>query len=188
MRRVFGLRRERLRRLQGTLSGLLARRERLRRGRITSLRMLTRKNVGWLFKEESKDIRHLDKVVRDNGGDWNQAMECLNDATLYMEDVLTDPRPFSKAQRLRRRIWHRILDDFLSHLRNIISLKRMEDTTRITMIDVVDMLAHNLRVLKLHECDSLQSMVRFRLEDALELLFDMKPPSQEVVRERLFGY
>ena len=184
-RRSCGLRRARLMRCWERYSRSLARRERARRGRLTSVKLMMTRVAGKLWREHERDIENLDLLVASHGEDMKRALHCLDAATVYMDDVYTDPRPVSKSEKRKKREWSWALDSFISELRTVVSYRRCPGYYNI---NVVDLLAFRLDKMRLNERTGLEMAVRYKLEDTMEILFDMPPPNPEAVKSRLFGF
>ena len=166
VRKRFGKRRSRLLRRLAISSRLLSRRERARRGRATSMRLIKAGLLGELLRGDQEDRDYLNRAARENKVDVERALTCLREATQYMDDVVENPNLRINA---RYRHWEISLDQFLLATREMMEVRKkpkMFDTR------LIDNLAWRLSQMKIHECLSEQIMMRWKLEEALRHLFD----------------
>ena len=184
MRVQSGLRRMQLNNAWARSSSCLARRERKRLGKLTSLKMIRRRITGKWLREEEEDLEKLDWMMAENNHDKERALQCLSWAMLYMDDVNSDVRPFTLREKVLRRDWSWTLGAFLAELRTVVSYRTHPGPVTG---NIVDLLIFRLRKLRSYETSGLQTAVRFKLEEVMDILFEVPGPPLEVVRSRLFG-
>ena len=181
MRKAYGERRTRLQKSLKKLLSLSARKERKRKGRNTSLNLLRRRIVGTFQKEEKEDLERLGGVSEDKG-DLVKALACLQEATLYIDIMIKHPFMMGTP---RYRNWSTELDRFLSDMRNLVDYRK---TPEQHDSEVEEILIWRLKGMKIHEDSAAQKEVRFKLEEAMQRLFDPRPPEMKSVRRRLLGH
>lgn len=183
MRRSYGRRRERLRRSIETLFKSSSRRERKRKGRISSINALKAKWVNYYQEEQMKDFQNLDEITAGNREDLIQALVCLKEATVYMDLMIKYPDMVGMGTP-RYRKWSTQLDSFLMEMRDLVDYRKKPGQHSL---EVEETLTRRLQEMKLHEDHAPQREVRFKLEEAMDKLFEPRPPSIEMIRKRLMG-
>ena len=180
MRKRYGDRRSRVITQLARWSCLLARRERERKGKMMSRRMLKHHLDGELRKGDARDIVKLDKVVKECKGDFEVSLRCLREATYYVDDLCLIP---GLAKDLRYKVWARALDCFLTEMRSLVEMKK---NPVIPDADIVEMLIWRLSMMRINETLEEQVEVRLSLEDAMESLFILKKNQKRKLR--MIGY
>ena len=181
MRKNYGQRRERLRKSIGNLFKSSSRRERKRKGRNLSIKLMKAKLVESLRREEMEDFQNLDEVTAGNREDLIQALVCLSEATVYMDIMIRNPTMMG-TPRYRR--WSIQLDTFLSEMRDLVDYRKKPGQYSH---EVEETLVRRIQEMKIHEDCAPQKEVRYKLEEAMEKLFDPRPVDPVMVRKRLMG-
>ena len=158
-----------------------SRRERARRGTLTSTKMLKVRMTISFQREEEEDKKKLHNTVRKGRGDLIQALMCLQEATQYMDIMIRNPIMMGTP---RYRKWSIALDTFLSNMRNMVDYRVVPGQHPT---EVEECLIKKLQAMRIHEDSAAQKEVRYKLEDAMTRLFDPRVPEVEAIRLRLMG-
>ena len=158
-----------------------SKRERSRKNKITSLKLMKAKMVDCLREEEQRDIRSLTGTVHNSRGDLVEALLCLQEAAVYINIMIRHPVMMGTP---RYRKWSEALDTFLSDMRGMVDYRTEPGQHPL---EVEEQLIARLKAMKIHEDHAAQKEVRYKLEDAMTKLFDPRPPSPSSVRKRLMG-
>ena len=166
VRMKFGARRSKLLKQLAISSRLSARRERQRRGRATSMRLIRSSLLGKLKTGDRKDKEYLDRAARRCEEDVVQVLKCLKEATQYLEDAMDNPN-----LRINNgfRHWNISLDQFLLQMRKMVEYPTFPANRDE---NIIDHLVWRLSQMRIHEVLSEQMLMRWKLEDALKVLFD----------------
>ena len=181
MRKNYGERRLRLRRSLCSLCSSSARRERSRKGKITSTAMLKAKMIGYFQEEERRDRKSLDEAVSGDGADLMEALMCLQEACTYLDIMIRHPVMMGTP---RYRKWSECLDNFLNEMRDLVDYRKKPGHHST---EVEEILIMKLRDMKIHEDSAAQKEVRFQLEVAMQKIFEPRVPDTEEIRKRLMG-
>ena len=166
MKEAYERRRWRLHKQLVRSSSLLSRRERSRRGRVTSMRIIRKRLLGRLKAEDERDIEKLDRASIRDKEDMARSLKCLREATFFLDKLLESPRLIMNAKFKR---WELALDSFLSEARLMMDYRRVPVYCDS---DGLDMLIRRIEHMRLGEALREQREVRYRLEDSLDYLFD----------------
>lgn len=177
VRREYGDRRSEMSRKLALWSMMSQRRERVRTIRITSRKSIYHRMVGSLRRGERKDIRRLNKIVADNKGDIRRTMMCLREATLYLDDVVLNPRLVRDA---RYKMWKRSLDFFLTEMRFMMDYRKHPGKYEV---DILECLISRLGGMRINESLDEQIIMRFSLEEVVKTMFQLS----RAQRHRLMG-
>ena len=143
-----------------------SRRERLRRGRATSMKMIKVNIRGRLSREDREERRRLEEAALDCREDVEKSLACLRQVTFYIDDLVLDPRHIKDAKYMA---WEMALDLFLKELKHMVhySIKPTRRDVRL-----VDKLIRMLSQMRIAECVMEQTQVRWGLEDGLSFLLE----------------
>ena len=169
IRQMYGVRRTRYARQLAILSRLSSRRERMRRGKMTSMRMIQERLRGQLRREDNDDIAMLNRTVKACREDIDKSMECLKEATVYMDDVITNPRTIRDN---KYKLWTRALDAFLTEMKGMVEYEAHPGNYTV---DILELLISRLGQMCLNERMAEQARIRFCLEEMMETLFIINP-------------
>ena len=176
LRKRYGMRRARAIRQMTTWSGTKGRRERQRKIKLTSLRMMTTRVNGRLKQGDREDIELLNKEVEKSKGDFEVSLRCLAEATYYVDDLVFNPK---LVKDLKYVVWTRALDCFISEMRRLVECNRAPSHLDV---DIVDTLIWRLSLMRINETVSEQVEVRLNLEDAMKSLFELKISQKKKLR------
>ncbi len=143
-----------------------SRRERARRGRMTSMMAIKRRIRGQLRRGDAEARRGLEVAAVECKEDVEQSLLCLHQCTFYLDDLLLNPKVVKDA---KYRAWEVALDLFLEELKNMVhySIKpRRKD------IKLVDLLIRMLSQMRIAESMVEQVEVRWSLQDGLANLLE----------------
>ena len=133
--------------------------------------------VGRLNEEDRRDLRELNKATIDSQEDIVKSMNCLREATVYMDDVLHNPKV---VKNLQYRMWVQTLDSFLSEMKSMVSYKTEPGQYEI---DILELLIMRLSLLRIREQVTEQSVVRTSLAEMVKSVFSLNKRQ----RNRLSG-
>ena len=145
---------------------LTSRRERARKGRMTSMMAIKRRLRGQLRRGDAEARRGLEVAAVECKEDVEQSLLCLHQCTFYLDDLLLNPTVVKDA---KYRAWEVALDLFLEELKNMVhySIKpRRKD------IKLVDLLIRMLSQMRIAESMVEQVEVRWNLQDGLANLLE----------------
>ena len=142
-----------------------ARRERARRGKLSSMKMMKWKLRGKLRQEDREDKRRLSEANRGNRNEVRRALKCLQEATVYLDLVVQNPRLIRDVQYRR---WERSLDYFLAEMRSMMEYKLEPQAYEV---DIVELLIWRLSQMKISEYLRSQVDLRVKLMNAVGNLF-----------------
>ena len=180
MRKAYGERRIRLQKSLKRLLTSSVRKEMKRKGKNTSLKLMRRRIVGAFRKEEEEDLRRLGGVS-ENRGDLIEALACLQEATVFINIMIRHPVMMGTP---RYRNWSIELDKFLSDMRSLVDYRKMPGQHDS---EVEETLVMRLKAMRIHEDSAAQKEVRYKLEDAMQRLFEPRSPEKKEIRKRLLG-
>ena len=166
VRKVYGDRRSRMIQKLARWSRMSLRRERARRIKATSRKSVYNRLAGVLRRGDREDIQKLDKLVSDNRGDIRRTMTCLREATLYLDDVVLNPRLIRDA---RYKMWKMSLDFFLTEMRVMMDYRHPGKYE----VDVLECLITRLGQMRISEQLDEQIVMRYNLEDVVKTLFQV---------------
>ena len=166
IREAYGERREAAHRTIVVASRLRSRRERARRGRLSSMMMMKIRLRGKLRREDREDKRRINRANSGNRREVSRALKCLEEATLYLDIVVQNPR-LIRDQKYRK--WERSLDFFLSEMRSMMEYKLEPGQYEV---DILELLIWRLAQMKISEYLTSQGEVRTKLMKAVENLFE----------------
>lgn len=166
IRKAYGVRRALAHRVVVAASRQTARRERARRGKLSSMKMIKWRIRGELRQEDREDRRRLEAANKGNRSEVRRALKCLEEATAYLDIVVKNPRLIRDR---RYRMWERSLDSFLSEMRSMMEYKLEPGHYEI---DILELLIWRLGQMKISEYLVSQVEVRFKLKDAVKNLFE----------------
>ena len=174
-----------MRRLHVTWSSLLARRERKRRNMMMSTNRFIGRLAGRLNEGDRRDLRNLHKASADSQEDIVKSMNCLREATVFMDDVIHNPKV---VRNLRYRMWVKTLDSFLTEMRSMVSYTTVPGNYEVDMstchyttlhyeeqyqTDILELLIEKLSMLRIREVNCEQAAVRTNLEMMIESVFTL---------------
>ena len=142
-----------------------ARRERARQGKLSSMKMMKWRIRGKLREEDREDRRKLEEANKGNRNEVRRALKCLEEATVYLDIVVQNPR-LVRDSKYRR--WERSLDYFLAEMRSMMEYKL---EPRQYEVDIVELLIWRLSQMKISEYLASQVEVRVKLMNAVGNLF-----------------
>ena len=169
MRSNYARRRGRLQEHLNLLCKQSFKREKSRKVKVTSFKMMKAKVNYKLKKEEQKDIKSLKKTVTGSRGDLVEALMCLQEASVYINIMIRHPVMMG-TPRYRR--WSEALDTFLSDMRGMVDYRVKPGQHPL---EVEGQLVDRLEAMKIHEDHAAQREVRHKLEDAMGKLFNPRP-------------
>ena len=172
MRKSKGMRKMYALKTMAKMTSSRARRERTRKLKVTSMKMMRAKVLGKLSQEDLRDQDELIKLAEDNQEDSGQALRCLKEASGYLDDIVINP---TKRGDTRYTAWADALDSFLHEMRIAVEEEAISNQLDEQMLS---MLTWRLYMLKIREYLDEQAQIRMLLIDTLESLF-------ENARERL---
>ena len=136
--------------------------------------------IGAFQKEEIEDLNCLGGVS-GNRGDLVEALWCLEEATTYINIMIKYPFMMG-TPRYRR--WSVALDTFLAEMRSMVDYRTL---TGQHPAEVEEVLISKLKAMRIHEETAAQKEVRYKLEDAMDWIFEPRIPDTTLVRKRLMG-
>ena len=145
---------------------LTSRRERARKGRMTSMMAIKRRLRGQLRRGDAEARRGLEVAAVECKEDVEQSLLCLHQCTFYLDDLLLNPKVVKDA---KYRAWEVALDLFLEELKNMVhySIKpRRKD------VKLVDLLIRMLSQMRIAESLTEQVEIRWNLTDGLAHLLE----------------
>ena len=134
--------------------------------------------VGAFQREEREDLNRLGGVS-DNRGDLVEALLCLKEATIYINIMIKYPFMMGTP---RYRKWSVALDNFLGEMRSMVDYRTPPGQHPA---EVEEGLVQKLKAMRIHEESAAQKEVRYKLEDAMDWIFE--PNSPEPTKRRLRG-
>ena len=84
----------------------------------------------------------------------------------------------------RYRRWSVALDTFLAEMRSMVDYRTL---TGQHPAEVEEVLISKLKAMRIHEETAAQKEVRYKLEDAMDWIFEPRIPDTTLVRKRLMG-
>ena len=180
MRQAYGERRVRLRDSLRRLASSPLRRERGRKIKNTSLNLLRRRMIGAFQEEEKEDLNRLGGVS-GNRGDLVEALWCLEEATTYINIMIKYPFMMGTP---RYRMWSVALDNFLAEMRSMVDYRNPPGQHPGV---VEDTLISKLKAMRIHEESAAQKEVRYKLEDAMDWIFEPGSPDMSPIKRRPKG-
>ena len=166
IKKAYGDRRAAAHKMLVVASRLRARRERARRGKLSSMMMLKMRLRGKLRKEDSEDRKQIDRANGVNRREVRRALKCLEEATVYLDIVVQNPR-LIRDQRYRK--WERSLDYFLSEMRSMMEYKLAPGQYEV---DILELLIWRLSQMRITEYLVSQENLRTKLMSAVGNLFE----------------
>lgn len=143
---------------------LISRRERMRKGKLTSMKLIKSSIRGRLRLEDREERRRLEQAAIESREDVERSLLCLRQVTLYIDDVVLYHNKDAKY-----RAWEMALDLFLKELKHMVhySIKpRRRD------VKMVDKLIRMLQQMRIAEKSTEQVQIRWGLEDGLSYLLE----------------
>ena len=165
-KKAYGDRRAAAHKMLVVASRLRARRERARRGKLSSMMMLKMRLRGKLRKEDSEDRKQIDRANGVNRREVRRALKCLEEATVYLDIVVQNPR-LIRDQKYRK--WERSLDYFLSEMRSMMEYKLAPGQYEV---DILELLIWRLSQMRITEYLVSQENLRTKLMSAVGNLFE----------------
>ena len=179
MRRQYGVRKARLINTMSRWSLMSARRERARKGRISSRKMMM-KLLAEQFKEGDRaDLREIDNAMAGCKEDISRALTCLREVTRYLDDMVLNPK---LVRDQKYRVWSAALDHFIMEVRNTISYRGGDPSLFQRSEDVVEMIIAKLSQMRLNEVVVEQMEMRLSLEDSVRSLFNLRITHEKKIR------
>ena len=165
IKEAYGDRRAKVHKVLVVASRSRAGRERARRGKLSSMKMMKWRLRGKLREEDREDRRELARANRGNREEVRRALKCLREATVHLDIVVQNPRLIRDRNY---RMWERSLDYFLSEMKSIMEYKLEPGHYEV---DIVELLIWRLSQMKISEYLEPQREVRTKLMNAVGNLF-----------------
>ena len=166
IRKNYAKRRLRANKMTVKAARLTSRRERERRGKLTSMKAIKRRIRGQLRRGDAEERQRLEVAAVECKEDVERALACLHDCTYFLDDIVVKSEFMKDA---KYRAWEVALDTFLAKLRDMmhysIKPRRKDDV-------MVDLMIRMLQQMRIAECMTEQMQVRWKLRDSLIDLLD----------------
>jgi hypothetical protein len=179
MRKQYGVRKSRLINTMSRWSLMSARRERARKGRISSRKMMMKRLAGQFREGDRADLREIDDTMAESKEDISRALTCLREVTMHLDDMALNPR---LVRDQKYRVWAAALDHFIMEIRNTISYRGGDPSLFQYNKDVVEMIISRLSQMRLNEVVVEQMEMRLSLEDAVRSLFNLRIIHEKKIR------
>ena len=166
MRKDYAKRRQEASRILHNLTKVASRRERIRKGRMTSMKLFKMIICGKLRYEDAMEEKRLEQAAIDCQEDVEKSLECLKEVKIFIDDLVVSPRLNKDA---KYEAWKYALNTFIEELKKMahysIKPSREENET-------VDMMIRMLEQMKIAEGIREQTEIRWGLTDGLTYLLE----------------
>ena len=141
-----------------------SRRERMRKGKMTSMKSIMLRIRGELRRRDEEERRFLEEAIRNCKENVEKSMACFDQVLIYIDDIVI--KSFRDA---KYKAWEMVLDVFLKEVKNMVHYSIMPTREEIR---TVDLLIRMLSQMRIAESITEQTQLRWGLEDGLTHLLE----------------